>query len=356
MGLCPTLSVAGGGEQGYVDPCENPKFFYDPGQGVNGGTERVTLKAIASCGYHFKEWSGAGSCYPGSSSTAVSLQGCENPIITLVMNKKREVAPVFEIATLEIQSQTVKTQPPDTARRTIGVGEEVDLTITGYTGSGSISWSLIGGGVLAVTGHNEARFTAPDRASTAEITALSCTQRSLDTIIFSVIEPSGVLFENNLGPEGWSPPTHNFIGLNFSAKVYVQPDTVNFYRIRLYESHAIAYTSGYFAARQPPLTPHDPNGGHVIAGYEAGKGSKMLQDDSIWGVGGPPPYPTETSTAIWPIVWSYDIEGGTTKDIELVNQTFTLVGQGGNVATFTITKDQAGASISTGGTAHFITP
>ena len=98
MGLCPTLSVAGGGEQGYVDPCENPKFFYDPGQGINGGTERVTLKAIASCGYHFKEWSGEGACYPGSGTTPVTLNGCENPLITLVMNKNRSVVPVFDSA------------------------------------------------------------------------------------------------------------------------------------------------------------------------------------------------------------------------------------------------------------------
>ena len=357
IGLCPTLSVAGGGEQGYVDPTQNAKYFYDAGTGVNGGTERVQLKAIASCGYHFKEWSGEGACYPGSSSTPVALAGCENPSITLVMNKKRSVVPVFEIATLEIQSQTVKTQPPDTARRTIGVGEEVHLTITGYTGSGPISWSLIGGGVLSVTGYNEAKFTAPDRASTAEITALSCTQRSLDTIIFSVIEPSGVLFENNSEPGvgGGSPPVRNWISLEYAANVYVQPDTVNFYRIKLYEGGADTVATGRFATTYP-VPPHPPNPPKAMAGYMAGKGSQMFLYDSIFGCGGPPPYSTEIATAIWPIVWSYGIDGGATKEIELVNQTFTLIGQGGNVATFTITKDQSGASISTGGTAHFIAP
>lgn len=107
---------------------------------------------------------------------------------------------------------------------------------------------------------------------------------------------------------------------------------------------------------EPPLEPHRANGPQYMAGYILGKGSKMFLYDSISGGAGSPPYLEGTSTATWTIAWLYGIDGAATKEIESVNQTFTLIGQGGDVATFTITKDESGASISTGGTAHFITP
>ncbi len=148
----------------------------------------------------------------------------------------------------------------------------------------------------------------------------------------------------------WATPT-----LEYAANIFVQPDTVNFYSIQLFEGYADAVVSGRYT-NTCPVPPHSANPPMGMAGYITGKGSKMFQYDSIYGSGCQPPYPMETSTAIWPIVWSYGIDGEATKEIELVNQTFTLIGQGGNVATFTIIKDESGASISTGGTAHFITP
>ncbi|NLV45637.1 MAG: hypothetical protein GXY07_14210 [Candidatus Hydrogenedentes bacterium] len=94
------LSAYGCGQEGYVAPVENAKFYYHPGMGEGPGTEIVKITAVPLPGYGFKEWigwGGDGVCYPnGNMSAPESINGCTSPTISIIMNKSRSVKPIFE--------------------------------------------------------------------------------------------------------------------------------------------------------------------------------------------------------------------------------------------------------------------
>jgi len=71
----------------------------------------------------------------------------------------------------KIVTETVATSPPDRARKTIGVGESVELKLSPIT-SGSVLWQHSSGlGFLNAIEGGIAYYTAPDTATTATITA-----------------------------------------------------------------------------------------------------------------------------------------------------------------------------------------
>lgn len=241
---------------------------------------------------------------------------------------------------LRLDSTTVATQPAERSRKTVGVGEEVTLTLE-PTSLSPVTWSISGEGALDSSSGNPVTFTAHDRESTATIIAtyagFTC------SVSFTVIQPSGVLFEN-VAPigGGGTPPTQTWIGFQYKAGVYIQPDTVNFYNIKLYESNATAQTTGYFADKDIP--DHSPNGPHDVAGYTSGKGSSMAPEDWIGGSASPDPF--SDGTIVWPIDWLYSIGSGLEHTIQTVDQKYTLDVEPGETV-FRIEKGASGYHIST---------
>jgi hypothetical protein len=218
---------------------------------------------------------------------------------------------------VKLESETVATAPYDRNRKTIGVGEEVELRLDPSSIS-PVTWSISGDGTLSAGMGNAVIFTAHDQASSPTITAnFAGHECSVD---FNVIQPSGVLFEN-VGPMGWGcPPAQTWIGGNYMAQVYIQPDTVNFYNIQLYESHAVAQKTEYFHDKD--ILDHPNNGPHNITGYIYGKGSSLEHLDFISGSASPPPY--SSGTVVWSIDWKYNIGAGEKLLIQTVDQIYSL--------------------------------
>jgi hypothetical protein len=336
-----------------------PEIFYDPGVYVKCGEDFApNASAYDRCEGDVTDSIGVSgetmiTCASGTHAVTFSASDSHGNMSTETQTVIVEGVPEG----FSIETETIAVEPSDRTRRTIGVGEEVNLSLIGSMGSCPITWWMDGDGSLDVQ-EDFVKFTADDRALTLTIYVGYCAECVLASVQFEVIEPTGVLFENYEGPSGVTPltwPGHDYISLGYGPRVYVQPDTVNFYNIKLYESDAKTQASGRFVIIYP-YPNHVANGPHNIEAYEEGKGSKMFDMDHIDASGGYQPYELETSTATWPIWWSYNIGGGAKKNIELVNQMHTLIGQGDIYATFIITKDQSGASICTGGTAQWIEP
>jgi len=263
-----------------------------------------------------------------------------------------------------IVTETVATSPPNRARKTIGVGEEVKLSLV-PEGLSGVLWNVTEGGgqVSGYTG-DTITFTAPDRTAVAVINATTDAGTTLDSITLNIIQPQGILFENMSGPFGSSFPNQSFFHVAYGADVYFQPDSVNFYNIAVCEGGAQTQTPpGYFADH--PFDPHDswedsprPLGPGAV--WVSGKGTRgnWEQGDTISGYAAEQPF--TDGYAYWDIVWSYKVGTGSLEQIATVRQDFRLVvtvaGNDTNV-TFRVTKGASGAEISSGEQyPHFIDP
>lgn len=136
-----------------------------------------------------------------------------------------------------IQSQTVATLPANRRRTTIGVGEEVELTFS----QGSARWRTTGGRLSARRGAS-VRFTAPDRAASATVTAVgaNCTA----TITFTIVEPSGVRMLRSPGTGVRHRQNRPDSGMR--TDIYLLPDTVCFYNIEYSEVDCPAVCTGVY--------------------------------------------------------------------------------------------------------------
>ena len=138
---------------------------------------------------------------------------------------------------VKIESQTVATTPADRTRTTIGVGEKVNLSLN-PTPSGTITWSVTGGGTL--TDGATPILTTPDVRATCVVTVNfsggSCTQP------FSVIPPSGVQFTEY----GADRHKQGYTSAGFLAQIEIQPNTVSFGAIQVREGACPATNTSIF--------------------------------------------------------------------------------------------------------------
>jgi len=126
---------------------------------------------------------------------------------------------------LGLTSQTVSTTPADRTRTTIGIGEQVTVSVTPVI---SVNWSVTGGGAVNPGSGTSTTFTASKSSSTSTIHAVvggtDC------TLVFSVIAPTGMVYyhstdDTTLGTLG---PPNNQIGARSRFTAEVQPTTVSF--------------------------------------------------------------------------------------------------------------------------------
>jgi hypothetical protein len=234
-----------------------------------------------------------------------------------------------------ITNQCVFASPAPRTRTNIGVGEQVNLGLAGAP-PGNLTWST-SAGTLETNGANII-LTAPDTSNMVIVT-VTYSGGSCSTA-FLVIQPSGYLLENSNVTSAYCPPTNSNIYLEYSANVYVQPDTVNFGNISNYESGAIPITQGYYTNySNRNHSANGPNG--VTSNVVAGKGTLTIGD--IIGGGGVPPYSNGQFT--WPIQWSYSVGAGSTNVVQTINEIFTLAVTNGQT-NITVQKGNSGYHLS----------
>jgi len=265
----------------------------------------------------------------------------------------------------KIVTETVAEQPPDRTRKTIGVGEVVNLTLApGLSSTITATWTRVGDGDLRDTTGVENLFIAPDRNATTTITAnfgsgASCSR------VFQTIEPSDILFENFYIDEVTSvaPPTAKYLCVRYGANVYFRPASVNFGKITVIEGFAATQTEpGCFRDYPPPHHGEWATPRSLVSDgstWVEGKGTCPDWDegDNITGLTQDvTQYPLRDGYAWWDIGWLFKIGTGDFKTFRIVCQDYRVTGTGTN-GTLRVTKKSSGAEISTGeATAHFITP
>jgi hypothetical protein len=213
-----------------------------------------------------------------------------------------------------ITSITVATSPANQARLRIGVGEEVDLTVT----PGPATWAITNGsGTLAPNSGTQTnvRFTASDLAENVVITATN--DGCQCTITFTVVQPSHWTMVRQPGTNlnhhnGW--PDCGWMGIT-----YFHPDDVNFYRVedRELDSQAVGTGSfsgfgGAYHGHYPP--PDNASQWFPIPSHVEGSGSTDNAPDTIYSgftgvaaVGSAPPF--NVGTLYFPITLQWRVVG-----------------------------------------------
>jgi hypothetical protein len=242
--------------------------------------------------------------------------------------------------TATITSQTFATVPANRSRLTIGVGEPVKLTFSGA----DANWTISGGaGKLDVNTAKVVHYTASITPATETITAVDTKTNATATISFDVIAPSGLLFERVPGTTIHHHQDWPDIG--FSAKVYLQPDTVSFEYIGVREQNSNYVATGYYSWMNG--VSHNPtNEPELVTSLVPGKGWLLANEDDIWSGRQPatPPFAPGYESVF--IAWEYDAasEGATgpfhvfahvTQSCELKNDHSTITATKG-AATITL--------------------
>jgi len=232
---------------------------------------------------------------------------------------------------IEIAHQCVATTPTNQDRTTIGVGEQVNLSLVGSP-SGTFTWTTSAGSVSPTNG-TSTTLTAPGNAATAIITVYytggSC------TLGFSVIEPSGVnMVTNGL----WHYINRPSVG--FQASCYIAPDSVNFGVVSCKEETNNFVANGIYSFMNGQ--PHDSNPGTFpcTSTVVSGLGTLWSADDHV--ISGDPgtPSPFTPGTEICTIPWDFNVGTNAMKKFTTLTHNCSL-GAGG-----ALNASKAGASWS----------
>lgn len=206
------------------------------------------------------------------------------------------------VCLLSIVSQTVKAIPEPRTRLCVGVGEEVDLTLTPDV-PGVITWSKQGDGSISPTTGKTIRFTAGEVAASTTISA-SCSIGSA-TISFTTIPPTeGSVVDPTLSHQLSRYP----LGIRVCPNWYIGPTTVNLSKTTIAEQTCDPVVDGYFLrystyshipGTPAPVTDTPSSWGWKCAGY----------DDVRARLADPVVHPYTNGTFSWPIPWHYEING-----------------------------------------------
>jgi len=205
-----------------------------------------------------------------------------------------------------ITSQTVATAPADRSRLTVGVGEQVKLTFSGS----SANWSISGGQGTVTPSGKTSIYSASITPATETIEAVDPVTSATASITFDVIAPSGLLFEPVHSTE--IHHHHGWPDIGFSAKVYLQPDTVSFEYIGVREHESNYVATGYYGWMNG--LSHDPaKAPEVVTSLVHGKGWLLANEDDVWSGRQPatPPFAPGHETVIIPLEYDAAAHGET---------------------------------------------
>lgn len=216
----------------------------------------------------------------------------------------------------DITSETVKPMPAPRSRTTIAVGEEVILTHK----KRHVNWTTTAG-ILSDAIDHTIKFTAPDIPKKVTITG----RRS--SITFDVIAPEGVFMERK-GSTGVIH-TQNRPDSGLNLQVYLQPDTVNFYKVQYHEVNVAAIGEGEYQSLNGK--PHDehPKVMYLSDTVVSQKGTKVANGGDCVYSGDPgstPPFKKGSIT--FDIPYEYKVGWGTFYPFATVTQESTLDSDG----------------------------
>jgi len=234
-----------------------------------------------------------------------------------------------EISILRVDSETVATVPADRARKTLGVGEEVTLTLEPSSLS-PVTWSISGNGTLSSLTTNPITFTADDTASSGTVTA-TYNGHGCD-VTFAVIEPTGISMQK-LSESNYPPGQ---AGAGMYTEITMLPITVSFYSTEFLEIPGPASSvSGYFTNYTPAQLYHDPSSNWCGFGYD---NVSVAQDICATPIL-PPPW--SAGYFVWHIPWHYRMVGSSSGGTQftVVDQEFQIWSNG------TVEVRKAGASV-----------
>jgi len=219
-------------------------------------------------------------------------------------------------AKITVKAQAVRPSKRD--RTTVGVGEQIDLTYS----LGSANWTTSHGTLTSPTGAM-VTFQAPDRAATVRIEATGggCTC----TVTFTVIEPSSVLMQRAPGTGIFHDNGIPSVGIK--AEIFLQPDTVSFQFIEISEDDCPGLVTGYFVGTPLDGIRHGAHGAGTwvrVGSPVAGKGSKVVAQDTASSGHCNFGTPYAAGTFDWPIPWKFRLNGGADKVFATVHQRFTI--------------------------------
>lgn len=214
-----------------------------------------------------------------------------------------------------ITPQTIATSPANRARTRIGVGEEIELTVS----PGPATWAVSGGnGSLNPSSGTKVLYTAGDMAGSVTITANGpgCTC----TIALTIVEPANWTMKRVLGTI--LKHTSGIPDCGWWGSLYVHPNDVNFYRVEIREKDSLSvatgsyhrYHNGQLHGNYPP--PDHASQWFLLTTHTAADGSQPPSGVRDQVYSGYPP-PAEIGTAppftvgqyYWPITWEWRVSG-----------------------------------------------
>ncbi len=290
------------------------------------GTNAETFVASGALGTFTYSWTSSGqilSTSGGRSETAVVVFASASSNASVTAKVTTPVGAISAMATgivndIWIDHMTFATTPADTNRTTIGVGEEVTLTLRQGC-SGDITWELSGPGTISATNNfNPITFTAGGQASSPTVTAR---QNGLSrTVSFDVKEPTWYDHADFL-PTGDPAFSAGTAGASMRLYVTMAPTSVSFYRVQMGElTNAASSITGYFTN-----FPQDALA-HTTAGHFWGMTESNQWVDSCSGGGFLPPW--SNGSFNWVIPWRWYVPGYSTNMMSPWAQVFTIDAEG----------------------------
>ena len=244
-----------------------------------------------------------------------------------------------------VATTTIASMPVNKKRRIIGVGEEVILecSITPcnwriVSGNGSL------GGIRNRNGEIVFGYIAGEQAASTTLEASAGQFKK--TVEFTIIAPNSITMER--APFTNVNHIYGVPGVGWRAQPYIGPDTVSFYKLKIYEPyiHTVRYiTTGYFNYQAGYI--HYPanyccsDGAQLSANTLVYNGKGTIVNGEDWIQGGGGSYPYSAGSATWNIPWSYKVGSSTTSYI------FTTLPQMKTIDQF------GGMSLSKGGHSEF---
>lgn len=231
----------------------------------------------------------------------------------------------IKIFVIKVEHETVATIPADRTRTTIGVCEEVSITINLAT---SVTWSLTGGGTLSSTSGTSTVFTAGDSPTTSKVTATLSNGEKCE-VEYTVIAPSGVSMTKVANSK---KHVNGTASCGFLANITITPTTVSFGNIEGQEQAVAPVVTGFYST----FTQNHAQGGWFSVGQDNIVGGQ----DQIFSGNKAPPF--SVGTYVWAIPWHYRCAGtsGAGTEFKVVNHSVSAT------ATGKVTMSKAGASES----------
>jgi hypothetical protein len=223
---------------------------------------------------------------------------------------------------------------PDRGRRSLGVGEEVDLyfdPVLVLPFPEAPVWTATSGGLTPEIDGTSMLFTAPSNAAiaTVNVQIRNLTLKKL----FNVVEPNGydhaTITSTHTSDYPCPPPTAAAL---MDLDVWMAPTSVSFYRVQFSEIGSDAVTSGYFSntsyftANPGQYWHHFPNLNNTDYNWQPLTELNYFKDTSGLRPKSPPlptPYDRGTLSYKIPVIWRIE-GGGQTTSMKMWDETISI--------------------------------